>query len=291
MTVFKTTNVPGAMNYKHWILLCCVVTMTMVSCKDNERESGDVEEETNGEAPATPKQLTYSFVGTLPHDTTSFTEGLLIHEGKLYESTGSPEDMPSTRSVFGEVDKATGKIDVKAELDRRQYFGEGITFLNGKVYMLTYETKIGFIYDAETFKKVGEFRFPSKEGWGMTTDGTHLIMSDGTSSLTWLEPGTFRTVKTLEVTDERGPVKYLNELEYIKGSIYANAYTTNTIVKIDPESGKVTGRLDLTKLAQQAEAKYHGSLEMNGIAYDPADDTIYFTGKMWPYIFKISVAD
>jgi glutamine cyclotransferase len=279
------------MNYKHRILLYCLLTMLMVSCKDNEPEAGDVKDETTEEAPKTPKQLTYSFVGTLPHDTTSFTEGLLIHEGKLYESTGSPDDMPGTKSVFGEVDRQTGNIEVKVELDRTQYFGEGITFLNGKLYMLTYETKIGFIYDARTFKKVGEFRFPSKEGWGMTTDGTSLIMSDGTSTLTWLEPGRFKTVRTLEVTDETGPVRYLNELEYVNGSIYANAYTTNVIVRIDPTRGKVTGKLDLTNLARQAEAKYAGSLEMNGIAYDPADNTMYFTGKMWPYIFKISVAD
>ena len=116
------------------------------------------------------------------------------------------------------------------------------------------------VYDARTFKKIGQFRYATQEGWGLTTDGTHLIMSDGTNEITYLDPNTFNVVKKLYVTSTYGPVKYLNELEYIKGFIYANAFTTNTIVKIDPNTGKIVGKLDLTRLADQAHAKYHGSM-------------------------------
>src|ERR1700744_334620 len=155
---------------------------------------------------ATPPETTtavinYTVMQAFPHDTSSLTEGLLFHDGQLYESTGTDEAMPENRkSLFGAVNLSTGKIDPKAVLDRTKYFGEGIVFLNGKVYELTYTTRIGFIYDAKTFKKLGDFTFPSKEGWGMTTNGAQLIMSDGTSNITYLDPNTFNTVKILGVT-------------------------------------------------------------------------------------------
>ncbi len=234
--------------------------------------------------------IEYSYIKSYPHDTNSFTEGFLIHEGKLYESTGATQDLPQTRSLFGVVDLATGKIETKVEIDKVKYFGEGITFLNGKVYQLTYQTKIGFIYDATTFKKLGEFTFPSKEGWGLTTDGTNLIMSDGTDVLTYLNPNTLKVVKTISVT-ENGYVKYyVNELEFIKGYIYANLFTTNTIVKINPSDGKIVGKIDFTSLANEANTLYPGSLEMNGIAYDSLTDKIYITGKLWPKIYEIKLS-
>src|SRR5579872_6127169 len=137
----------------------------------------------------TPAAINYTLGEVLPHDTSSFTEGLLFHDGQLYESTGTEPGMPeSRRSLFGIVDPRTGKISPKAVLDRNKYFGEGIVFLKDKVYQLTYTTKIGFIYDAKTYKKIGEFTFPSKEGWGMTTDGKYLIMSDGTSNINYFNP-------------------------------------------------------------------------------------------------------
>jgi len=268
-----------------------MVTMAFAACKDVQQPAQTTTSDAPESEEPTLKPLTYSFVNSYPHDTTAFTEGLVIQEGKLYESTGSPEDMPSTRSIIGVVDKATGEIDVKVEIDRRKYFGEGIVFLNGKLYQLTYVNKLGFVYDAKTFKKIGEFRYANKEGWGLTTDGTHLIMSDGTDKITYLDPETYNVVKTLTVTSTYGPVKYLNELEYIKGFIFANAYTTNVLVKIDPNTGRIIGKIDLTRLAEQAHAKYRGSMEMNGIAYDASDNTVYFTGKMWPYIFQIQIAD
>ena len=240
----------------------------------------------NAIASATPT-INYSLINTYPHDTTSFTEGFLIHDGKMYESTGFTEELPQTRSLFGEVDSITGKINVKAELDKKKYFGEGIVFLHNKVYQLTYRTKIGFVYDAATFKQLTSFSFPNAEGWGMTTDSMHLIMSDGTDKLTYLDTTKLKPVRTINVTDEEGPVVNLNELEYIKGFIYANIYTTNYIIKIDPANGRVIGKLDLSSLDNEQRTKFPGSLHLNGIAYNAANDKTYVTGKMWPNIYEI----
>lgn len=242
-----------------------------------------------GKDPATPV-INYALISTYPHDTTAYTEGLLVHNGQLYESTGSPENMPQTRSLFGVLDTTTGKISKKAELDRNKYFGEGIVFLNDKVFQLTYQTNIGFIYDAKTFRRLGEFNFPGREGWGMTTDSISLIMSDGTNNLYFLDPSDFKTVKKLAVENEKGAVMKINELEYINNYIYANIYETNTVMKIDPSTGKVTGMIDLSSLANEAKSRYPGSMETNGIAYDPATQKIYITGKMWPTLYGILFA-
>src|SRR5579871_284212 len=267
-------------------ILSLLVIVSAAACTntDTNNHSTDSNSQANsGEPPA----INYSVVNALPHDTTSYTEGFLFHNGELYESTGHAEDAPSSRSLFGTVDLKTGKINTKVELDKNKYFGEGIVFLNGKVYQLTYQTKIGFVYDAKTFKKLGDFTFPSAEGWGMTTDGTYLIMSDGTSNINYLDPNNFKLIKILGVSDNNGPVAAINELEYINGFIYANLYGTNYIAKIDTASGKVVGRLDLATLANEAKNKYPDALEMNGIAYDSVAKKVYVTGKMWPNIYEI----
>jgi glutamine cyclotransferase len=256
----------------------------LLACK-NDTDSG------NGSDPGNTTQpiplINYAVKKTYPHDTTSFTEGLLVHEGLIYESTGSPEDMLQTRSLFGDIDLATGRINIKAELDRDEYFGEGIVFLNGKVYQLTYQDKKGFVYDAKTFKKIGEFEFPSEEGWGMTTDGNYLIMSDGSNIITYLDPVDFKAIRTINVHTDKGPVTNVNELEFIDRFIYANVYETNTIIKIDTSTGKVAGRLELGSLAAEAKSKYRGSMELNGIAYDSVLRKVYVTGKMWPDLYEI----
>ena len=230
--------------------------------------------------------INYAVTKTHPHDTNSFTEGFLVHEGKLYESTGSPDDLPETRSLFGIVDTNTGKIDKKVEVDR-EYFGEGICFLDNKVYQLTYQYGHGFVYDANNFKKLGTFKLPGKEGWGMTTDGTHLVISDGTDIIRWLNTGNFTVVKQIAVADENGPVMKVNELEYINGFIYSNVYGTSTIIKIDTATGKVVARIELGSLVREAKARYDGSMELNGIAYDPVRKRAFVTGKMWPIIYEI----
>ncbi len=235
-------------------------------------------------------QINYTLINTLPHDTTSFTEGLLFHDNLLFESTGAPDYLAQARSMFGVLDLKTGKIDKKVEIDKTKYFGEGIVFFNDKVYQLTYKNQLGFIYDAKTFKKIGEFSYQNKEGWGLTTDGTNIIMSDGTNTLTYLDPTTLKVTKTLQVSNDGYAEDYLNELEYIKGFIYANVWNKNYIVKIDPVSGKIIGRVDLSALSTTSKNKFKHSLEMNGIAFDPATDKIYVTGKFWPDLYEINFA-
>ncbi len=235
----------------------------------------------------TTQVIEYVLKSSFPHDTSAFTEGFLVHDGKFWESTGASLNLAQTRSLFGILDTTTGKINVKVELDRVKYFGEGICFLNGNVYQLTYQSKIGFVYDAKSFQKIKEFTLPTAEGWGMTTNGKELIMSDGTNNLSFLDPNSLRVIKTLAVSENGYALDYLNELEYIKGFIYANVWSTNSIVKINPDDGKVIGRLELNFLAYDAQEKYAGSLEMNGIAYDSINEKVYVTGKMWPKVYEI----
>ncbi|MES2761275.1 MAG: glutaminyl-peptide cyclotransferase [Bacteroidota bacterium] len=238
------------------------------------------------EVPAIPA-INFSLVNQYPHDITSFTEGLLFHDNKLFESTGAPDNSPQTRSLFGTVDMKTGKIDVKAEIDRNIYFGEGIVALNGKIFQVTWKNQTGFIYDAKTFKNIGKFSYTNREGWGLTTDGKSLIMSDGTSYLTYIDPVSFNVTKRLDVAENGYVLEHLNELEYIKGFIYANVWMTNTIVKIDPNTGDVVGKMDLSDLSYQSKTQNPNALEMNGIAYDSISDKILVTGKFWPTIYEI----
>jgi glutaminyl-peptide cyclotransferase len=234
-----------------------------------------------------PPPITFSILNALPHDKDSYTEGLLMHDGKLFESSGAPKEYANTRSVVGIVNPSTGKLEVKAELDRNTYFGEGITILHNKLYQLTWTNKKGFIYNLKTFRKTGEFSFPSKEGWGMTTDGKNLIMSDGSSNLTWLDPENFKTVRILGVTDNNGAVGNINELEFVNGNILANIYQTPYIIRIDPNSGKVLGKADFSKLVDEVKLKDTEAEYMNGIAYDSTKNKIYITGKLWPFIYEV----
>jgi len=266
------------------IIPVLLVPFLYFACNNPESSGGTTE--TSGINPVTPT-INYTTVNMLPHDTNAYTEGFLFHDGQLYESTGHTDEIAQTKSLFGTVDDKTGKINTKVEIDKNKYFGEGIVFIKDKVYQLTYQTKIGFVYDAKTFKQLGTFTFPSAEGWGATTDSANIIMSDGTPAVTWLDPVTFKTVKIIQVKDENGPVKNVNELEYIKGFIYANIYGTNYIIKIDPSNGKVLGKIDLSKIADSQKNKYGNIQEMNGIAYDASNDKIYVTGKMWPNIYEI----
>jgi len=177
-------------------------------------------------------------------------------------------------------------MDTKVEIDKKKYFGEGIVFLKDRVYQLTDTTHIGFVYDANTYKKLGSFSYDG-EGWGLTTNGRDLIMSNGSSNIYYREPSPFKIIKTLGVTDNNGPVQNINEMELINGYIYANQWQTDYILKIDTTNGKVVGRLDLTSLKTEAKTKYPFSEETNGIAYDSASNKIYVTGKLWPLIYEI----
>lgn len=266
---------------KKTLALIVLPALLLGSCNNTDQQK---EEEAGPVIPL----INYAVKRTYLHDTTSFTEGLLFHDSLLYESTGAQPGLERTRSLFGVLSLKTGRIDIKAELDKEKYFGEGIVFFGNKVYQLTYTTKKGFIYDAKTFKPSGEFSFANKEGWGLTTDSTYLIMSDGTSQLTYLYPDSLTVKQTIAVSDTRNPVDKLNELEFINGFIYANIYTTSDIVKIDPSTGNIVGRLDLSSLVNEVHQMYPASLEMNGIAYNPATGSIFITGKMWPVIYEIT---
>jgi glutaminyl-peptide cyclotransferase len=264
-------------------LLVVIVLAATIGCSKEGKDSSP--------EPENIPVINYQNVTSYQHDTASYTEGLLIHDGLLYESTGSPSRLPWSRSIFGPVDRTTGKIDIKVELDKNKYFGEGIASLNGKFYQLTYTTRVGFVYDAITFLQIHEFGLPGKEGWGMTTDGRSLIMSDGTNRLTFLDPETFLVTRILQVIEKGNSNIALNELEFINGHIFANRWYTNTILKIDTSSGMVTGVIDLTTLANEARSIHPGSLEMNGIAFDPVSGNILVTGKLWPKIYEIKMVE
>lgn len=269
-------------NLKFVMLILGVVFIS--SCGDDKKKAPKIDVDTK---PVNITQLSYTVTGSMPHDVTSFTEGLLFYNGELYESTGSPDDLPHTKSVIGPVDSKTGKIDVKVEIDRSKFFGEGLTFLKGKLYQLTYKNQICFIYDAATFKPLGNFKYSSSEGWGMTTDGTHLIMSDGTDKISFINPETFKTDKTLKVRANGQVLGNLNELEIINGFLYANLFTTSNIVKIDMNTGNVVGRIDFTELFNEVITKHKDAKEMNGIAYNATTGLIYVTGKFWPEIYQV----
>jgi glutamine cyclotransferase len=271
---------------KFFVSLFLIVEL-LSACGDSSNSSANSNAATEmspvNEAPV----ITYTILNALPHDKDSYTEGFLMHNGKLFESSGAPEGNEKTRSMVGIVDPATGVIAVKAELDRKIYFGEGITILGNKLYQLTWTNKKGFIYDLKTFKKIGEFTFPSKEGWGMTTDGSSLIMSDGSSNLTYLDPLSFKTNRIVGVTDNNGPVGNINELEYVNGKILANIYQTPYIIRIDPNTGKVLGRADFSNLVKEVKLKDPDVDYMNGIAWDSTNNKIYITGKLWPNMYEV----
>jgi len=225
--------------------------------------------------------FTYEIVNVFHHDPDAFTQGLQYYNEELYESTGL-----NGRSSLRRVDLKTGEVLQKIDIDK-QYFGEGMTIFGGKIYMLTYQTHIGFIYDLKTFKQLGTWQYEG-EGWGLTNDGTNLIMSNGSNKINYLDPQTLAIVKTLEVTDENFLVENLNELEYIKGEIYANIWMTDRVAKIDPATGKVIGWIELAGLLTPQERTEKVDV-LNGIAYDEKTDRIFVTGKLWPKLFEIKL--
>lgn len=230
----------------------------------------------------------FLIINTYKHDINSFTEGLFFDFDTIYESTGSPKDLPLTKSVFGILNLNTGKIDIKSELDKNIYFGEGIALCNKKIFQLTYLNKVGFIYDSKTFNKIGEFNYSNDEGWGLTNiENDTLIMSDGTNVLTFLDCKSLKVVKKIYVTEFGNELHNLNELEYVDGYIYANVYTTNKIVKINPNNGLVMKSYDLSKLYYDSKIRNSNALEMNGIAYNKKSKTFFITGKMWPSIYEV----
>jgi glutamine cyclotransferase len=227
----------------------------------------------------------YKVVNNYPHQKDYYTQGLEYYNGFFYEGTGEYGKSRLEKTVI-----KTGQALQTYHLTK-QYFGEGITILNNKIYQLTWKSKKGFIYNLSDFAVIDSFQIPTKEGWGLTNDGTNLIMSDGTNKLTWLNPSDLSVVKTVQVASSKDILYYLNELEYVNGLIYANIYTTEIIVKIDPETGRVLGEINLAGLIDMYKNSTDKIDYMNGIAYDKRNNRLFVTGKLWPRLFEIEIVE
>lgn len=232
--------------------------------------------------PAVPKLLKYEVVASYPHNRSAFTEGLLWHDGFLYESTGL-----EGQSTLDRVDLATGKILQRTRLDDN-LFGEGLALVGDRLIQLTWKTRRGFVYDRETFKQLGQFTYGT-EGWGLTYDGKSLIRSDGSDTLSYLDPKNFKQTGQVRVNFNGQSLRDINELEYIDGVIWANVWQTDRIVLIDPKTGDVVSYLDLTGLLPTALRNGREDV-LNGIAYDAEHKRIFLTGKFWPRLYEIRIA-
>jgi glutamine cyclotransferase len=259
--------------------LVLIVAISVAGLQCNANSSAPVNTAATNNTPVAKHG--YQVVNAYPHDTGAFTQGLIFVDGKLYEGTGQ-EGRSSLREVELQSGRVLKKVDVPVP-----FFAEGITLLNDKIYQLTWQHQIGFIYNAQTLEKTGQFNYTG-EGWGITNDGHSLIISDGSNRLRFLDPDSFRVTKTIAVTDGRTPVNELNELEYVNGEIYANIWHDQRIVTIDPQNGRVTGWIDLSGLLQPGAVQDEEAV-LNGIAYDQANKRLFVTGKLWPQLFEIKL--
>jgi glutamine cyclotransferase len=223
----------------------------------------------------------YSIVNSFPHDPSAFTQGLVYDNGFLYEGTGL-----LGQSSVRQVNLETGDI-IKIHNLSPQFFGEGITIFRDKLFQVTWKSHIGFVYNKYNLELLDSFEIQT-EGWGLTHDGTSLIMSDGTSTIHFLDFNTFEEIKTIEIIYQNEPVTMINELEYVDGEIYANIWQTESIAIIDPRKGKVVGWIDLSGLINDFTDLNNVSV-LNGIAYDKVKDRLFVTGKLWPTIFEIKL--
>jgi glutamine cyclotransferase len=229
--------------------------------------------------PFEAQHYTYTVIHTYPHDSTAFTEGLVYADSNLYESTGAY----ASNSTLRRVDLTSGNVHSEVATPD---FGEGIAVVNGTIIQLTWRSHTGFLYNKTSLGVIGNFTYPN-EGWGLTYDGKQLIMSDGSSNLYFLDPVTFQRVGQVQVHDGRTSVAQINELEYVNGSVYANIFQQRTIAIINPETGQVTGWVDLSGL--QGAPDTNPETVLNGIAYDAAGDRLFVTGKDWPNLYEIKL--
>ncbi|CUU11474.1 MAG: glutaminyl-peptide cyclotransferase [Fimbriimonadales bacterium] len=273
-----------------WVWLAILLVSPLNGCQSVKEPTTNGQTETPRtqaeEKPATsgaPKETplyTYRVVQTYPHDPKAFTQGLEYYNGFLYESTGL-----EGQSSLRKVELRTGRVLQIRRLPA-EIFAEGITIFNNRIYQLTWRNGVCFVYERDSFRSDIEFRYTG-EGWGLTNDGTHLIMSDGSDTLTFRDPASFAVVRQIRVQDQGKPVRDLNELEYIEGEIWANVWMTDMIVRISPKTGEVLGWIDLSGLLKPEEASQAEVL--NGIAYDRQNKRIFVTGKLWPKLFEIEV--
>ncbi|MGF7232417.1 glutaminyl-peptide cyclotransferase [Arachidicoccus sp.] len=258
-----------------------IVSLVLLAfgCKNNKSNSQSNSDDTSIDAPA---NIPYKVVNVYPHDPNSFTEGFFLHDGQVFESIGL-----NGHSKLLVYDLKSGKVTQSVTLPS-EYFGEGISIVNNKLYQLTYQKHKVFVYDLPTLNKIKEMTWPY-EGWGMTTDGKDLIISTGSSNLYYVNPEDFSIVKTVPVSNNYGPLPMINELEYVDGIIYSNVWETNNIVKINPKTGNVVGTIDLTNIRQQNSVPVVEANVLNGIAYDSTKNSFLVTGKNWPKTFEIKL--
>lgn len=223
----------------------------------------------------------FTVVRSFPHDPEAFTQGLLVDGDHFLESTGLVG-----QSSLRRVERATGRVLVKIDIPS-PHFAEGLARYGDRLYQLTWRSRTGFVYDAATLARVGTFAYDG-EGWGLTADPTHLILSDGTSRLRFLDPADLRVVRTVTVRDGGREVRDLNELEWIAGEVWANVWQTDRIVRIDPATGRVKGWIDLTGLLPDADRTASTDV-LNGIAIDPTGERLFLTGKRWPKVFEVKI--
>jgi glutamine cyclotransferase len=256
-----------------------LVAATLLAASSLDAWGAHLRAQRRAESSAAPV-LGYRVVGSYPHDPQAYTQGLVYSDGILYEGTGL-----HGQSTIRKVRLETGEVLQVQRLEPR-YFGEGIALWSGSIVQLTWQSEIGFVYDRVTFQRTRTFSYQG-EGWGLTQDGTHLIMSDGSAQLRFVDPKTFREVRRITVRDAGQPVSQLNELEYVRGEIFANVWQSDRIARIAPATGQVKGWIDLRGLLSPREAV--GVDVLNGIAYDAAGARLFVTGKLWPRLFHIEV--
>ncbi|MFV0605761.1 MAG: glutaminyl-peptide cyclotransferase [Niabella sp.] len=265
--------------------LSAIIFINLASCKNDDKPADNPVVGNNNSI----ANISYSIVNTFPHDTASFTQGLAIYKGQLYEGTGGDDadKVSSKGSRLMKVNLQTGKVEKELKLPGNA-FGEGITIVNDTVYQLTWKNKIVYAYTLPDFKKIKEFPI-NTEGWGITTNGKDLIVSDGSSNIYFYEPGTFRLLRTQSIT-QNGELSFnLNELEYIDGYLYANQWQQPYIFKIEPNSGQVVARIDLSQAWARIKNIDPYADVPNGIAYDADTKKIYITGKKWPELYEIQL--
>ena len=254
--------------------VCAAAVAVVAACRDGESNTG-------GEPPMEPTAptVTVQQVRSYPHDSTAFTQGLVWREGRLYESTGRYGES-SLRIVEVETGRVVQKVDLA-----QTYFAEGLAAVGDTLYQLTWKEGVAFLYDANTLRPLGQVPYTG-EAWGLASDGRRLIVSDGSSYLTFVNPASFQVDTTIRVTDGGQPVDQLNELEWVRGEVWANVWHTNQIVRIDPQTGRVKGRLDLTPIIPPVRDP---EAVLNGTAYDPQANRLLVTGKLWPRLYEISI--
>ncbi len=266
-----------------------IVSVVLLAACNNGSNSSDYDPNIvvpPKEVVAAPAIIPFNIISVYPHDTSAFTEGLQVYKGKLYEGTGLENE-----SSLRITDIKTGRVEKKHFYTDPVIFGEGINVFKNKIYQLTWKNHVVYVFDEKNIDKPLKTLNWPYQGWGMTNNGTDLIVSDGTPLIYFVNPDDFSVKNSIQVKDDKGPVTYLNELEYIDGFIYANVFETNIIVKINPANGHVVGKIILPGIIQQYAPDFIANPEkvLNGIAWDSTTKKMYITGKKWPKLFEITI--